>query len=49
MHASSGMWAKKHAEDGFDMVTVTSDASFSSGAAHQEVTAARGEPTESHS
>jgi 4-hydroxy-2-oxoheptanedioate aldolase len=46
MHASSGMWAKQHAEAGFDMVTVASDASLLSEAARRETMAARGEPAE---
>ena len=49
MHASSGRWAKKHAEAGFDMVTVASDASLLSEAARRETMAARGEPVESRS
>ena len=43
MHASSGRWAKQHAEAGFDMVTVASDASLLSDAARRETMAARGE------
>ena len=36
MHASPGRWAKQHAEAGFDMVTVASDASLLSDAARRE-------------
>jgi 4-hydroxy-2-oxoheptanedioate aldolase len=46
MHASSGRWAKQHAEAGFDMVTVASDASLLSDAARRETVVARGEPAE---
>jgi len=43
MHAASGEWARKHAEAGFDMVTVAADASLLKDAARREVAAARGE------
>jgi 4-hydroxy-2-oxoheptanedioate aldolase len=49
MHASSGRWAKQHAEAGFGMVTVASDASLLSEAARRETMAARGESAESRS
>jgi 4-hydroxy-2-oxoheptanedioate aldolase len=49
MHASSGRWAKQHAEAGFGMVTVASDASLLSDAARRETVAARGESAESRS
>jgi len=42
IHAPSGEWAKKHAEAGFDMVTVATDASLLGEAALGEVRAARG-------
>ncbi|CAA9446244.1 MAG: 2,4-dihydroxyhept-2-ene-1,7-dioic acid aldolase (EC [uncultured Rubrobacteraceae bacterium] len=43
IHATSGEWARKHAEAGFDMVTVAADASLLEDAARREVAAARGE------
>ncbi len=43
IHASSGEWAKKHAEAGFDMVTVATDASLLRGAALAELAAVRDE------
>jgi 2-keto-3-deoxy-L-rhamnonate aldolase RhmA len=43
IHAPSGEWARKHAEAGFDMVTVATDASLLRGAALRELTVARGE------
>ena len=43
IHAPSGEWARKHAEAGFDMVTVATDASLLRNAANKEVTIARGE------
>jgi 4-hydroxy-2-oxoheptanedioate aldolase len=43
IQASSGKWARKHAEAGFDMVTVATDASLLRDAARQELVAARGE------
>ena len=47
MHASSGEWAKKHAEAGFDVVTVAVDAALLSDAARREVRVACGELVES--
>jgi 4-hydroxy-2-oxoheptanedioate aldolase len=47
IQAASGESAKKHAEAGFDMVTVATDAALLSAAAHQEVSAARGGLAES--
>jgi 4-hydroxy-2-oxoheptanedioate aldolase len=46
IHAPSGEWARKHAEAGFDMVTVATDATLLRAAALQEVTVARGERVE---
>jgi 4-hydroxy-2-oxoheptanedioate aldolase len=43
IHSASGEWARRHAEAGFDMVTVTTDAALLSAAARREVEAARGE------
>ena len=43
VQASSGEWARKHAEAGFDMVTVATDASLLRDATRQELAAARGE------
>jgi 4-hydroxy-2-oxoheptanedioate aldolase len=43
IHAASGEWARSHAEAGFDMVTVTTDASLLRAAALREMTMARGE------
>lgn len=42
IHSPSGEWAWRHAEAGFDMVTVATDASLLTTAALQEVAAARG-------
>jgi 4-hydroxy-2-oxoheptanedioate aldolase len=42
IHAPSGEWARRHAEAGFDVVTVATDASLLGGAAAEEVAAARG-------
>lgn len=42
IHASSGDWARRHAEAGFDMVTVATDASLLKAAATRELDAARG-------
>jgi 4-hydroxy-2-oxoheptanedioate aldolase len=42
IHAPSGEWAGKHAEAGFDMVTVATDAALLRAAALREVTVARG-------
>jgi 4-hydroxy-2-oxoheptanedioate aldolase len=42
IHAPSGEWARRHAEAGFDMVTVATDASLLKDAALREVAAARG-------
>ena len=46
IHAASGEWARKHAEAGFDMVTVAADATLLSAAARREVSVARGERVE---
>lgn len=43
IQAASGEWAKKHAEAGFDMVTVATDASLLRDAARREIATARGE------
>src|SRR3712207_906976 len=43
IQAASGEWARRHAEAGFDLVTVTTDAKLLSAAARREVDAARGE------
>jgi len=42
IHCPSGEWAKKHAEAGFDLVTVATDATLLRGAALRELTVARG-------
>ena len=42
IHSPSGEWARMHAEAGFDMVTVATDASLLGEAAFGEVAAARG-------
>ena len=42
IHSPSGGWARKHAEAGFDMVTVATDAAILRDAALREVSAARG-------
>jgi len=41
IHAPSGEWARRHAEEGFDLITVASDAPLLRGAALREMTAAR--------
>ncbi|MGI8859918.1 MAG: HpcH/HpaI aldolase family protein [Rubrobacteraceae bacterium] len=46
IHSPDGEWARKHAEDGFDMVTVASDAAMLRVSALREVSMARGERTE---
>jgi len=43
IHSPDGEWARKHAEDGFDMVTVASDAAILRASALREVSMARGE------
>ncbi len=43
IHAPSGEWARRHAEAGFDIVTVATDAALLRGAALRELTVARGE------
>ncbi|MDQ3237342.1 MAG: aldolase, partial [Actinomycetota bacterium] len=43
IHSPDGEWARKHAEDGFDMVTVASDAAMLRASALREVSMARGE------
>ncbi|MGH3144485.1 MAG: HpcH/HpaI aldolase family protein [Rubrobacter sp.] len=42
IQAPSGEWARRHAEAGFDMVTVAADASLLRASAFQEVSVARG-------
>src|SRR5918997_1300637 len=42
IHAPSGEWARRHAEAGFDMVTVATDAALLRAAASRELTVARG-------
>jgi 4-hydroxy-2-oxoheptanedioate aldolase len=42
IHCPSGEWARKHAETGFDLVTVATDATLLRGAALRELTVARG-------
>ncbi len=49
IHSPSGEWARRHAEDGFGMVTVATDASLLRVAASREVSLARGELTGSGS
>jgi 4-hydroxy-2-oxoheptanedioate aldolase len=46
IHSPDGEWARKHAEDGFTMVTVATDAALLREAALREVTVARGEDAE---
>ena len=46
IHSPSGGWARRHAEAGFDMVTVATDASLLKGAALSELASARGEQAE---
>ena len=46
IHCLSGEWARKHAEAGFDLVTVAADATLLRDAALRELTVARGGPTE---
>ena len=41
IHAPSGEWARRHAEAGFDLITVATDAPLLRGAASREMTAAR--------
>jgi len=41
IHAPSGEWARRHAEAGFDLITVATDAPLLRGAALRELTAAR--------
>jgi 4-hydroxy-2-oxoheptanedioate aldolase len=43
IHSPSGAWARGHAEAGFDMVTVATDASLLRGAALSELASARSE------
>jgi 4-hydroxy-2-oxoheptanedioate aldolase len=43
IHAPSGEWARKHAEAGFDVVTVATDAALLRAAVLRELTVARGE------
>ena len=42
IHCGSGEWARKHAEAGFEMVTVTMDTKLLTEAAHRELEVARG-------
>ena len=42
MHSPDGEWARRHAEAGFDMVTVTSDAAMLKSAVSRELAEARG-------
>jgi 4-hydroxy-2-oxoheptanedioate aldolase len=49
IQCASGEWARRHAEAGFDMVTVATDAALLRAAASREVSAARGERTRSGS
>jgi 4-hydroxy-2-oxoheptanedioate aldolase len=42
IHAASGEWARRHAEAGFEMVTVATDAALLRGAALRELDVARG-------
>jgi 4-hydroxy-2-oxoheptanedioate aldolase len=46
IHSPSGEWARKHAEAGFDIVTVATDAALLRGAARREAAVARGERVE---
>ena len=46
IQSASGEWARRHAEAGFDLVTVTTDAKLLVNAARREVEAARGERAE---
>lgn len=46
IQASSGEWARRHAEAGFDMVTVATDASLLRGAALAELAVVRGDDAE---
>ncbi|MEW6635248.1 MAG: aldolase/citrate lyase family protein [Actinomycetota bacterium] len=43
IHSGSGEWARRHAEAGFDMVTVATDATLLGRAASRELSEARGE------
>ena len=47
IHAASGEWAREHAEAGFEMVTVATDATLLRNAAFRELTVARGGRVES--
>ena len=49
IHPASGVAAREHAEAGFDMVSVVTDAALLGAAARLEVEAARGERTRSGS
>jgi 4-hydroxy-2-oxoheptanedioate aldolase len=49
IHSPSGEWARKHVEAGFDMVTVTTDATLLRAAALREVTVAHGGRVEAES
>ena len=49
IHSPSGEWARRHAEAGFDLVTVATDASLLGEAALGELGVARGEDAEARS
>ncbi len=49
IQSASGEWARRHAEAGFDLVTVATDAKLLSAAARRELEAARGESARSGS
>ena len=46
IHCPSGDWARRHAEAGFDLVTVAADAALPREATLRELTTARGERAE---
>ena len=46
IQSASGEWARRHAEAGFDMVTVATDAALLRGAALEELATVRGEQAE---
>jgi 4-hydroxy-2-oxoheptanedioate aldolase len=48
IHAPSGEWARRHAEAGFDLVTVATDAALLREATLRELITARGERTEAN-
>ncbi len=49
IHCPSGDWARSHAEAGFDMLTVATDAPLLREAALRQMSAARGERAEAGS